>query len=132
MFSHISLGTSDLARAAQFYDAALLPLGFFRVWSDERAIGYGKEGEEDRFTLFDESEACVPLAAGPGFHLAFEAPDRNAVDNFHRHAIDAGGRCDGAPGPRPQYGKTYYAAFVVDPDGYRLEAVYQYANHAIR
>ncbi|MBI3556095.1 MAG: hypothetical protein HY074_07515 [Deltaproteobacteria bacterium] len=65
------------------------------------------------------------LSAGLGFHLALVAPNPGAVDQFHAAALAAGGRCNGKPGPRPQYSETYYAAFVFDLDGHRLEAVYQ-------
>ena len=62
---------------------------------------------------------------GPGFHLAFTAPSRAAVDAFHAAAMEAGGRDEGAPGLRPRYGAAYYAAFVIDSDGHKLEAVHQ-------
>jgi catechol 2,3-dioxygenase-like lactoylglutathione lyase family enzyme len=65
------------------------------------------------------------VAPGPGFHLAFNAPSRAAVDAFHKAALSAGARDVGVPGLRPHYGATYYAAFVIDPDGYKLEAVHQ-------
>jgi catechol 2,3-dioxygenase-like lactoylglutathione lyase family enzyme len=65
------------------------------------------------------------IAPGPGFHLAFIAPSREAVDAFHAAALAAGAEDCGAPGPRPHYGETYYAAFVIDLDGYKLEAVHQ-------
>jgi len=72
--------------------------------------------------LFGQDWPVTP--PGPGFHLAFRAPSRAAVDRFHAAALAAGGASDGAPGPRPDYGPTYYAAFVIDPDGHKLEAVY--------
>ena len=123
MLGHLSFGVSSLARAIAFYDAALAPLGFTRVWSEEHAAGYGAPGGPDRLALFAKpGEARAP---GPGFHLAFPAPSRVAVDAFHRAAIGAGGRDAGAPGPRPRYGPTYYAAFGIDPDGFKLEAVDQ-------
>ncbi len=123
MLGHLSFGVTDLARAAAFYQAALAPLGYVRVWSGECAIGFGEAGGPDRLALFARpGEACPP---GPGFHLAFTAPSRAAVDGFHAAALAAGGRDEGAPGPRPNYGASYYAAFVVDPDGHKLEAVHQ-------
>ncbi len=125
MLGHLSLGVSDLDRAGAFYDAALAPLGATRVWTHPGALGYGTEPGCDRLALFLKPEAGAPLAAGPGFHLAFDAPDREAVDRFHAAALASGGSCEGPPGLRPHYGDTYYAAFVRDPDGHKLEAVHQ-------
>jgi len=127
MLGHLSFGVSDLQRSAKFYDAALAPLGFVRVFEKgERAVAYAPPGtpeSDDKFALLARgSEARAP---GAGFHLAFDAPSREAVDAFHAAAIANGGRDDGAPGPRVHYGPTYYAAFVIDPDGYKLEAVHQ-------
>lgn len=124
MLSHLSLGTADLERAQVFYDAALEPLGFVRVWRFDDAIGYGPPGGNDKLAI-KLSDSDSPLHAGAGFHLALQAPSREAVDRFHAAALQAGGIDDGAPGPRPKYSPTYYAAFVRDPDGHKLEAVHQ-------
>ena len=121
MLHHISLGVSDLERAAGFYDAALGPLGYARVWTDATAIGYGEPGGGDKLAIKLRTEGAI--APGPGFHLALSAPDRDAVIRFHEAALQHGGRDNGAPGLRPHYGPNYFAAFVVDPDGYRIEAV---------
>ena len=121
MLHHVSLGVSNLERSAGFYDAALAALGFVRVWTDRTAIGYGREGGGDKLAI--KLQAHPVVAPGPGFHLAFAAPSREAVDRFHREALGHGGSDNGAPGLRPHYGPAYYAAFVVDPDGHRLEAV---------
>ena len=122
MLGHLSFGVADLARASAFYDAVLAPLGVVRVWTSPKGVGYGQPGGDDRLALFP---VAAPVAPGPGFHLAFDAPDRAAVGDFHAAAMAAGGRDLGAPGLRPHYGDTYYAAFVLDPDGHRLEAVHQ-------
>ena len=123
MLGHLSFGVENLARSAAFYDAVLAPLGYVRVWTNPHAAGFGEGGGGDKLALFAKAgEAAVP---GPGFHLAFAAPSREAVDAFHAAALRAGGRDCGAPGPRPRYSATYYAAFVLDPDGYKLEAVHQ-------
>ncbi|MCP4871111.1 MAG: VOC family protein [Proteobacteria bacterium] len=122
MLSHLSLGVADLARSQAFYDAALAPLGYERLWAYPDALGYGHPGGNDKLALFVHPDADVPLAAGPGFHLCFEAPDSDAVDGFHAAAMASGGSDEGAPGLRPHYGATYYAAFVRDPDGHKLEA----------
>jgi catechol 2,3-dioxygenase-like lactoylglutathione lyase family enzyme len=123
MLGHLSFGVHDLARAADFYDRILAPLGFVRVWSNERGVGFGEKGKGDKLALFAKPNQVV--APGPGFHLAFDAPSRAAVDAFHAAAIAAGGTDGGAPGPRPHYSPTYYAAFIIDLDGYKLEAVHQ-------
>ena len=125
MLGHISFGVSDIARSKRFYTEALAPLGVGLVWEYGEALGYGPVGGNDKLALFLKKESDVPLAAGPGFHLAFDAPSREAVDLFYEAAMKAGGRCDGPPGLRPHYGPTYYAAFVFDPDGHKLEAVHQ-------
>ncbi|SEG76406.1 VOC family protein [Bosea lathyri] len=122
MLGHLSFGVRDLAAAIAFYDAALAPLGLVRVWSDADAAGYGKPGGGDVLALKRRPDAAP---AGPGFHLAFDAPSREAVDAFHAAALNVGGSDNGAPGLRLHYGSNYYAAFIVDPEGWRLEAVHQ-------
>jgi len=123
MLGHLSFGVADLTRAGAFYDGILQPLGYVRVWSSEHGIGYGAPGQNDKLALFTQPGPAA--APGPGFHLALTAPTRAAVDAFHAAAMRLGGRDEGAPGPRPDYGASYYAAFVIDPDGYKLEAVHQ-------
>jgi catechol 2,3-dioxygenase-like lactoylglutathione lyase family enzyme len=122
MLGHISLGVVDLARATAFYDAVLAPLGFIRVWTGGDGLGYGPTSGGEPLNIFARPDARPP---GPGFHLAFKAPDRAAVDAFHAAALAHGGTDAGLPGPRPSYGDTYYAAFVYDPEGWKLEAVFQ-------
>lgn len=122
MLGHVSFGVKDLARAGAFYDAVLRPLGWIRLWDDPRGLGYGRPGEGEKLNLFPHADARPP---GPGFHLAFDAPDQASVDAFHAAALAAGGTDRGAPGLRRAYSPTYYAAFVMDPDGHRLEAVHQ-------
>lgn len=127
MLGHISFGVSNIERSRAFYDAALAPLGYVRVWGDANGLGYGPPNAEgnEKLALFLKSASHVPLAAGPGFHLALTAPSVDAVDRFHAAAVASGGRDDGGPAARPHYGKTYYAAFVFDPDGHKLEAVHK-------
>lgn len=120
LLHHVSFGVRDLAIAGAMYDAALAALGQRRVFEDDTAIGYGTVDGEDLLCLKLAPGATPP---GDGFHLAFGAPSRAAVDAFHAAALANGGRCNGAPGLRPDYGATYYAAFVIDPDGHRIEAV---------
>ena len=123
MIDHLSLGVSDLARAAVFYDAVLAPLGYVRLFSMERAVGYGAPGAKDEaFAILASGDQA--RAPGAGWHLALTAPDRQSVDAFHATALRMGAVDEGAPGLRPQHGEGYYAAFVRDLDGYRLEAVF--------
>lgn len=120
MLHHVSLGVSDLGRAASFYDAVLAALGYVRVWADDTAIGYGYPGGGDKLAIKLREGGTAP---SDGFHLAFSAPTRAAVQAFHAAALNHGGRDNGTPGLRSEYGPTYYAAFAIDPDGHRVEAV---------
>ena len=126
MLHHLSFGVSDIEKSARFYDAVLATLGYVRLWQVVhedacQAIGYGIAGADDKFAI--KFRGSATHAPGPGFHLAFAAPDRTAVDRFYDAALRAGGHDNGSPGLRPGYGPDYYAAFVIDPDGYRVEAV---------
>ncbi|RXT54898.1 glyoxalase/bleomycin resistance/extradiol dioxygenase family protein [Bosea sp. Tri-44] len=131
MLHHLSLGVCDIERAAAFYDAVLAPLGYVRVWNDLRAgetnqaVGYGIQGGGDGLALKHRPDGQRP--PGPGFHVAFAAPGRQAVDAFHHAALRHGGRDNGVPGLRAHYGPHYYAAFVIDPDGHHIEAVFNAA-----
>lgn len=120
MLHHISFGVRDLGLSAAFYDAALGALGYQRVFEDEDAIGYGITEGKDLLCLKLRPDAQP--AAG-GFHLAFAASSRAAVDAFYAAALRVAGSDNGAPGLRPDYGPHYYAAFLIDPDGYHVEAV---------
>ncbi|MCK6573284.1 VOC family protein [Myxococcota bacterium] len=123
MFDHLSLGVTDLARSAAFYDATLFALGYVRLAQNARSVCYGPPGfvGEAPFAIIAHGDAAQ--APGAGFHLAFRAPDRAAVDAFHAAALEHGGVDEGGPGIRAHYDPGYYAAFVRDPDGHRLEAV---------
>jgi catechol 2,3-dioxygenase-like lactoylglutathione lyase family enzyme len=99
----------------------LTALGYARVWADSTAVGYGYPGAGDKLAIkLRSGGVTVP---GPGFHVAFAATDREAVGRFYQAALEHGGKDNGPPGLRPQYGENYYAAFVFDPDGYAIEAV---------
>ena len=119
MLDHVSIGVRDLAAARRFYDAALAPLGYACLFSGEDSLGYGRDAP-----AFWVSATDRPVPADPrsGLHFCFAAPTRGSVDAFHAAALGGSGRDNGPPGLRPDYGADYYAAFVVDPDGYRLEA----------
>ena len=119
MIAHVSIGTRDIARARRFYDAALKPLGYTCLSADEGSRGYGDKAP---FFWVIGTEHPVPADDRSGLHICFTAPNRASVDAFHRAALKAGGRDNGKPGLRADYGPDYYAAFVADTDGYRIEA----------
>ena len=119
MLHHVSIGVQDVATAKRFYDAAMKPLGYGCLSEAGGWIGYGRE--EAAFWLV-KSEQPVAANDKSGLHFCFLAPSRKAVEEFHSSALAAGGRDNGRPGLRPDYGDGYYAAFVIDPDGYRIEA----------
>jgi catechol 2,3-dioxygenase-like lactoylglutathione lyase family enzyme len=119
MIDHVSIGVRNLARAAAFYDAVLAPLGFAKLRARPTRVGYGKAYPE----FWINARPDRALDADPGLHICLRAPTTEAVEAFHAAAIKAGGASDGAPGLRPEYNDHYYAAFVIDPDGNRIEAV---------
>ncbi|MCV2865429.1 VOC family protein [Defluviimonas sp. WL0075] len=121
MFHYLTVGTNDLDRARRFYDAVMPTLGFEKGAEREEEIGYRRPGEAMRFWVtrpFDGRPATV----GNGSMPAFEAPDRAAVDAFHRAGLAQGGSDEGAPGVRP-YGAHFYACYLRDPDGNKLSAL---------
>ena len=119
MFDHVSIGVRDIARAKRFYDAALKPLGYECVSQGEGSLGYGKGSVG---LWIGQAKRPVPADEGSNLHFCFAAPSRKAVDAFHAAALKAGGKDNGKPGLRADYGPNYYAAFAIDPDGYRIEA----------
>lgn len=127
MFDHLSLGVSNLAQSLAFYDSALKPLGINQmfVMSDRGIAAYSGAGGVTFWLYAKDSEqkSLSNLKNPPRFHLAFKADNRAAVDAFYQGAIKNGGFEEGAPGVRSQYHPNYYAAYVFDPDGYKLEAV---------
>jgi len=120
MIDHVSVGVSDLERAARFYDATLAPLGLSRLVTRPATIGFGKSYPEFWMNLLATMAAVAPES---GIHICLRAKSTADVDTFHAAALNAGGRSDGAPGLRPHDRVRYYAAFVIDPDGNRIEAV---------
>jgi catechol 2,3-dioxygenase-like lactoylglutathione lyase family enzyme len=113
---HLTLRVRDLQASRRFYRAALSPWGSREVELDSGEVAFGPEGSEDLALVGGEPSGPV--------HLAFAAPDRETVDRFHEAALAAGGRDNGAPGERPRYHAGYYAAYVTDPDGNNVEAVF--------
>jgi catechol 2,3-dioxygenase-like lactoylglutathione lyase family enzyme len=118
MINHISIGVHDIAKSKRFYDAALKPLGYKCLSESSGSLGYGL----DVALWIGATERPVPADDKSGLHICFDASSRKGVDGFHAAALRAGGRDNGKPGLRADYGPDYYAAFVVDPDGYRIEA----------
>ncbi len=123
MLDHVGFPVSDYARSKRFYEQALAPLGYTLIMEVEQeteggfpAAGFGANGKPD-FWIGGEGGLNKPL------HVAILAKHRATVDAFHKAAIAAGGRDNGAPGLRPHYHPNYYAAFVFDPDGHNIEAV---------
>ena len=117
MYDHIGLTVRDLAASIRFYTAVLAPLGFVLCSRDETSAGFGPK-DAPALWLYASSKARSAAT-----HVAFSAKDRKAVDRFHAAGTDAGGRDNGPPGVRADYAPTYYAAFLLDPDGNNVEAV---------
>jgi catechol 2,3-dioxygenase-like lactoylglutathione lyase family enzyme len=117
MYDHIGLRVSDIEKSVRFYEAALAPLGHLLCSRDESGAGFGPKGEPALWLY------RVGGTTGSGCHVAFRAGDRAAVDRFHAAGLAAGGRDNGGAGLRRDYSPTYYAAFLIDPDGNNVEAV---------
>jgi catechol 2,3-dioxygenase-like lactoylglutathione lyase family enzyme len=120
MIDHVSVGVSDLERAARFYEQMLAPLGLSRLVTRPATIGFGKSYPEFWINLRADMAA---VQRGSGVHICLRAKSTGEVDAFHAAALHAGGNSDGAPGLRPHDRVRYYAAFIVDADGNRIEAV---------
>lgn len=123
MIAHISIGVRDLVTSKRFYDAVLEPLGYKCLRAAKTLLGYGYGRDSISLWVF-QAEHPVPADEKSGLHFCFTAANAAAVDAFHIAALASGGHDNGAPGLRPIYGPDYYAAFVIDPDGYRIEAYY--------
>jgi catechol 2,3-dioxygenase-like lactoylglutathione lyase family enzyme len=119
MFDHISIGVSNISQTKQFYDVVLKPLGYSCLSDGETSLGYGKDQVQLWMNL---TKKPVKADLDSGLHFCFVAPTRKSVDAFHKAALATGGRDNGKPGVRDDYDENYYAAFVIDPDGYRIEA----------
>jgi len=120
MLHHVSVGVSDVARAAKFYDPVLKALGYKRIMEFmPYAIGYGETRPEFWVQLPANRSAAT---VGNGVHVGFIAKSKSAVNAFHAAALKQGGSNNGEPGPRPDYGPDYYGAFVYDLDGNKIEA----------
>jgi catechol 2,3-dioxygenase-like lactoylglutathione lyase family enzyme len=120
MIDHISVGVADLDRAARFYEAVLASLGLSRLVTRPKTIGFGRSYPEFWINL---RPGMAKVAPESGVHICLRAKAAAEVDAFHAAALTAGGVSDGAPGIRSHDRVKYYAAFVIDPDGNRIEAV---------
>jgi catechol 2,3-dioxygenase-like lactoylglutathione lyase family enzyme len=119
MFSHVTIGSNDIAKAKSFYDALLKPLGLVRRVDDPDAASYGQpEGPTPLWVVRPLDKQ--PATAGNGITIGLEAADRPAVDAAYNAAIAAGGRDEGPPGIREHYSPNYYGAYVRDPDGNKI------------
>ena len=127
MIDHVSVGVSDLERAGRFYELALAPLGLARLVTRPKTVGFGKSYPEFWINFRADMAQVAPES---GVHICLRAKSAADVDAFHAAALNAGGRSDGAPGLRPHDRVRYYAAFVIDPDGNRIEAVTFPADYA--
>ena len=131
MLDHVSLRVADYDRSKKFHEAALTPLGYTLAMEGASGAGFSKGYIPDFWIkqgapLSSEARAEPPqlgACGGPSVHVAFASDDRSTVDAFYRAALAAGARDNGAPGLRPNYHPHYYGAFVLDPDGYNIEAV---------
>ena len=125
LLGHVSFGVYSYEISKKFYTEVLRPFGVELVYDnpDRKILGYGFDVDHELLNVFERGEAAH--APGPGTHLAFNAPNRKAVMEFWDGGVRNGGRSDGPPGIREGYGKNYYAAFLFDPDGFKLEAVFQ-------
>src|SRR5580692_3176543 len=120
MIDHISVGVTDLGRSARFYEQTLAPLGLARLVTRPGTVGFGKNYSEFWINLRSGMASVAPES---GCHICLRAKSTSEVDAFHAAALGAGGSSDGAPGLRPHDRVKYYAAFIRDPDGNRVEAV---------
>ena len=119
MIDHVSIGVRNVAASRRFYDAVLKPLGYQCLSDSPGSLGYGAKAPALWISATDRP---VAADARSGLHFCFSALSRKSVDTFHAGGLASGGRDNGPPGLRPDYGSGYYAAYLIDPDGYRIEA----------
>lgn len=117
MYDHVGIRVSNLEASVRFYTAALAPLGYVLCTKDASGAGFGPKGVPALWLHLQEGKT------GTGAHIAFKASNHEAIGKFHGEGLKAGGRDNGAPGPRKDDSPTYFAAFLIDPDGNNVEAV---------
>jgi catechol 2,3-dioxygenase-like lactoylglutathione lyase family enzyme len=117
MYDHLGLKVGNLDASVRFYTEALKPLGYVLCSRDETGASFGPNNAPALWLYAHQP------AAGAGAHIAFRAPDHAAIQKFHAAGLKAGGRDNGAAGPRADYSPSYFAAFLIDPDGNNVEAV---------
>jgi catechol 2,3-dioxygenase-like lactoylglutathione lyase family enzyme len=128
MLDHLSFSVSDYAESVAFYDATLKILGFERVMTFEtqehQVAGYGAAGKPFFWVGKEASvSSSEQIGHARGFHVAFKASTIEAIQAWYQKCLELGGKDNGPPGPRPEYHPGYYAAFIIDPNGWRIEAV---------
>ena len=121
MIDHVSIGVRNVAASKRFYDAVLQPLGYKCLSDSAESLGYGAKASA---LWLNATDRPVPPDSRSGLHFCFSAPSRKSVEAFHAAGLQSGGRDNGPPGLRADYGAGYYAAFLIDPDGYRIEAYF--------
>ena len=132
MIDHISFSVTNFEESLKFYDQTLAILGYERIMTfdneDHQVAGYGKDGKPSFWLGIDrklvQSNETVGLARG--FHVGFVAPDIASVHRWYEKCLELGGKDNGAPGPRPKYHPGYYGGFIIDPNGWRIEACFQH------
>jgi len=121
MFDHMQIKVEDFAKRREFYEAVLGTLGYGVVFEDEGVAGFGNNPHD----MFEVRQASKTIPVSKSVHVAFIAKNEDAVRAFHKTALEHGAKDNGAPGLRPKYEEGYFAAFVIDPDGHNLEAVFK-------
>ncbi len=124
MIDHTGINVADLGRSRDFYEKTLGALGYVVSLAFDDAVGFGVASRQPLDDPGGDFWICAGTPYSPRSHIAFRAASVAEVNAFHRAALAAGGRDNGPPGPRPRYHPGYYAAFVLDPDGYNIEAVF--------
>ncbi len=134
MIDHISFAVTDFHQSCQFYDKTLAVLGYERLMTfddaDHQVAAYGKDGKPSFWIgnkkHLSEEDKKEQIGKAAGFHVGFVASDVKAVHAWYEACLECGGKDNGAPGPRPHYHPGYYGAFIVDPNGWRIEACFQH------
>ena len=128
MLDHVSFAVKDYEISVQFYDAVLDILGYQREitldFPGVKAVGYGNGGKRPCLWLSAGGNENEAIGSAKGVHFAFIAPSAVAIDEWYQKCLELGGKDNGAPGPRPHYHDNYYGAFIIDPNGWRIEACF--------